>query len=310
MACPLAFGEVGVKERVKKVMNYRKPAFWVIMAAIACIVVAVCFLTNPTDDTFNIRIVIPAGGEEEFYYSDEEISPTGKTITLSFGEGLGDTEVVLKPMYVIEENDCESTYLAPGKPVRMDAVKGAWFKIGVAVSNPTDEDMIVYVRAKGVTVRIADSAEVKVEDLEETQPSQPPFDELPSIGGLESSSDDQEIENPAEVIAGLLDDICNPATLTDPDMGLSSNPGDYILAHPTEYQELIYYGEYTLRYCFKRFENGDETGLCGKIMAHVCEEILQTEDMLPVNAGTAATGQSWYDTLRAHAGNMVEPYLD
>lgn len=47
-ACPLAFGEVGVKERVKSVMNYKKPAFWVVvLAVIACIVVAVCFLTNP-----------------------------------------------------------------------------------------------------------------------------------------------------------------------------------------------------------------------------------------------------------------------
>ena len=49
-ACPLAFGEVGVKERVKNVMNYKKPAFWIVIAAVAlCIVVAVCFLTNPKD---------------------------------------------------------------------------------------------------------------------------------------------------------------------------------------------------------------------------------------------------------------------
>ena len=47
-ACPLAFGEIGVKERVKSVMNYKKPAFWVIiLAVITCAVVAVCFLTNP-----------------------------------------------------------------------------------------------------------------------------------------------------------------------------------------------------------------------------------------------------------------------
>lgn len=47
-ACPLAFGEVGVKERVKSVMNYKKPAFWVIvLAVVVCVVVAVCFLTNP-----------------------------------------------------------------------------------------------------------------------------------------------------------------------------------------------------------------------------------------------------------------------
>lgn len=47
-ACPLAFGEVGVKERVKSVLHYRKPAFWILAAAvIACVAVAVCFLTNP-----------------------------------------------------------------------------------------------------------------------------------------------------------------------------------------------------------------------------------------------------------------------
>ena len=47
-ACPLAFGEVGVKERVKSVMKYKKPAFWiVVLAIIACAVLAVCFLTNP-----------------------------------------------------------------------------------------------------------------------------------------------------------------------------------------------------------------------------------------------------------------------
>ena len=50
-ACPLAFGEVGVKERVKSVLNYRKPAFWIIVAAlVACIAVAICFLTNPPSD--------------------------------------------------------------------------------------------------------------------------------------------------------------------------------------------------------------------------------------------------------------------
>lgn len=46
--CPLAFGEVGVGARVKKVLSYRKPAFWVLCAALlSCVVVAVCFLTNP-----------------------------------------------------------------------------------------------------------------------------------------------------------------------------------------------------------------------------------------------------------------------
>ena len=58
-ACPLAFGEVGVKTRIKSVLHYKKPAFWAVMAAVlVCIVLAVCFLTDPKageqDDSPNI----------------------------------------------------------------------------------------------------------------------------------------------------------------------------------------------------------------------------------------------------------------
>lgn len=46
--CPLAFGEVGVKMRIKSVLNYKKPRFWILLVAVAvCIVVPICFLTNP-----------------------------------------------------------------------------------------------------------------------------------------------------------------------------------------------------------------------------------------------------------------------
>ena len=52
ITCPLAFGEVGVKERVKNALHYKKPAFWVVAASVAvCVIVAVCFLTNPPTDT-------------------------------------------------------------------------------------------------------------------------------------------------------------------------------------------------------------------------------------------------------------------
>ena len=52
ITCPLAFGEVGVKERVKNALRYKKPAFWVVaVSVVVCTVVAVCFLTNPPTDT-------------------------------------------------------------------------------------------------------------------------------------------------------------------------------------------------------------------------------------------------------------------
>ena len=75
-ACPLAFGEVCVKERVKSVMNYQKPAFGiVILAVIACVGVAVCFLTNPitVDDHFGAEIYEPTPSEQiDEKYDNEE----------------------------------------------------------------------------------------------------------------------------------------------------------------------------------------------------------------------------------------------
>ena len=50
-ACPIAFGEVGVKDRVKSVLNYKKPAFWIIIVAVlASVIAAVCFLTDPVSE--------------------------------------------------------------------------------------------------------------------------------------------------------------------------------------------------------------------------------------------------------------------
>jgi len=80
--------------------------------------------------------------------------------------------------------------------------------------------------------------------------------------------------------------------------------------HSIEYRELLFYGEYTLRYCLNRFRQGNETGLEGRMMALVCEELLQTKGTIPVDADTASTGQAWYDTLYAHGSSRVEPYLE
>ncbi|MBQ8404598.1 MAG: M56 family metallopeptidase, partial [Clostridia bacterium] len=50
-ACPLAFGENGVKARIKGVLNYKKPAFWVILVAVVLAVAAVvAFFAGPASN--------------------------------------------------------------------------------------------------------------------------------------------------------------------------------------------------------------------------------------------------------------------
>lgn len=183
-ACPLTFGEVGVKERVKSVMNYKKPAFWVIIiAVIVCVGVAVCFLTNPKQDRYTLRIVVPAGSQEEFVYTDEEVSTVRNSIKIWSGDGLGDTEVLLFPVNKTAETGYTATYLTHGMPVEFDAEKDTWFKIGVNMQNPTNEDIIVYVEVENVEVRIVDEINSVIEwfDYLETP------DEMKWDGSLEIS---------------------------------------------------------------------------------------------------------------------------
>lgn len=53
--CPLAFGEVAVKERVKNVLNYKKPALWaVILLVVAAAIIGACLLTRPAAEKTGI----------------------------------------------------------------------------------------------------------------------------------------------------------------------------------------------------------------------------------------------------------------
>lgn len=85
----------------------------------------------------------------------------------------------------------------------------------------------------------------------------------------------------------------------------SSNPGDYIRAHEAEYEKLLSYSEYTLRYCFTEFLKGGQIDLRGHIMALACQDI-----MLALGEGytidqNPSTGQNWFDSFRGSAENLA-----
>jgi hypothetical protein len=72
----------------------------------------------------------------------------------------------------------------------------------------------------------------------------------------------------------------------------SSNPGDYINAHKTEYDEIVALEDDALQYMFSLFDKGGQSGLSGHIMASACRDILGLEfEFNPA----IDTGQKWYD---------------
>ncbi len=96
-----------------------------------------------------------------------------------------------------------------------------------------------------------------------------------------------------QVIGSLIETICSgPA--------LSSNPGDYIEAHPIEYRELTYYGRYTLKYCFTKFLKGGQTDLRGHIMRAAMDDIAP-EAQLKLYA---ETGQEYFDAWKDAAKSV------
>ena len=65
-ACPVAFGEVSVKERIKTVLNYRRPSFWIsLLGVIAILFVAVCLLTNPAKEPNTSAATVETAQEQE-----------------------------------------------------------------------------------------------------------------------------------------------------------------------------------------------------------------------------------------------------
>ena len=110
-------------------------------------------------ETYTVQITVPAGTMDEFVYiedfiySDAEISPQKNQLELKTIDVPDYTEFVLKPIEVTEENAYERTYFDKGCPLVIDVEKGAWFQIGIALQNPTDEDIVVSITVENVKVR-------------------------------------------------------------------------------------------------------------------------------------------------------------
>ena len=134
-----------------------------ILSIILILIMSPVFTGCDKQTEFEIGITIPAHTEkdfdyiEDFIYSNEEISTNRNYLTLSLGsvdDDFGHVEIVLKPIEYEEENAYERMLITPGKTMKIDVEKGAWFKIGVAINNDTDEDVTVQVNVKATNVRI------------------------------------------------------------------------------------------------------------------------------------------------------------
>ena len=132
-ACPLAFGEVGVKERVKGILNYKKPAFWIILiSVIACAALAVFLMTDPSSGSHT-------GKNEETETESSETSTADTEVSTSAEE-----ENATQNNTAQENTAQENTVQGASGETKKNALKRAqdpenWKTPGVYPVNPSSE---------------------------------------------------------------------------------------------------------------------------------------------------------------------------
>ena len=426
-ACPLAFGEVGVKERVKSIMNYKKPTFLIMaFAVMACLIVAICFLTNPNKSPHN-PIILPTAAEidsidittldgSQVSYSDREwieqflaVVTQAQATTRESIQDVPNVDIYGKVdiannggvttffYYVDEEKFCieqpyegiyetdvnidslvkgiESSQASYGEISAIDDLDNAISAAILDHYRKDDSDGLIHVESHvllanetmsgtpqfgadnhmkkttvyllvfhekystyggtleavggsygpaALTFTISDSGEYILEEYWEPRDggyyADDIRDKFPGTSADDALNDqayieDLEAQNYSKAlaymnstgsldtrIAELLDEICSSPGV------YASGPDKYLEAHESEYQELLDYGEYTLRYCFTEFLNGGQTDLRGQLMALACQDI-----MLAWGEGYAIdqdpiTGQDWFDHFRSNAESLAKQF--
>ena len=160
-ACPLAFGELSVKQRIRGVLNYRKPKFWVVaVSALLCVVLAACFLTDPVKAN-----AVEAGKNDSFdaqefpVYSNPSVEEAASIQTPTSGTVIGSANLNIRSG--AGTNYAEVGFLAPGSEVTIYEVVTSndlqWGRIG--------SDMWVcmnYIRMNGAaTSRVPSTIETE-----------------------------------------------------------------------------------------------------------------------------------------------------
>lgn len=331
-ACPLAFGEVGVKERIKRVMNYKKPAFWiVVLLIVVSVLVSALLLTNPTAENSQIRKIVKQKG----YTIVEQQT---ETITLSLPVSslpekiFSEEGIEFSEGEIIAYQDETATIYLKSARFSNEGIDQLYFCFDFIFDLPKDGGKTIYpfkVEKNGLTdvVRVTDGsirAENQVFDAAVSDRGQGSFEkiwfyvsteaikkaegkiafdiQLNILSYLQDGKTYEEIFDQAdgkEKLLLLVDQIVN-----NPDCAASSNPVDFIEAKRPLYNEIISYGSSAVDCFVKQLRTG-ENGLRAYIMAVACADITGIGDKdLGANWASAREWLALYDTRASSTASI------
>ncbi|MCB8815315.1 M56 family metallopeptidase [Desulfosporosinus shakirovi] len=311
---PLAFGESNTKARIKNVLSYKQPPFWVVVATLIVTFALVVLLTaNPKNDLLatgvysgfktetlmanktqyvgdNSKVValidampLPAGVVRDSVELQTSATPYSITIhyTVSELEGLDNTYAFHNAIMLFSLVD------------NVDVIYSSIFDITNTPSISTstfphtreyaeqlmDGDVRGYASNTGTIIKFID----RINSIPFGQQIIPPE------------------TNKITVQGPYMDQIEKNLTTIMSSPQMSSNPQDYIKAHETEYNAILAMDHKALTYLFSEFKKGGQNGLKGQIMMNLCRTILGGEDI----KSAVTTPQDWYDNYKGHIQRLA-----
>lgn len=331
-ANPLAFGESHVKTRIKNILNFKKPAFWVIVVAVAAVcAAAIAFATNPPkggtiseEDKRKLADVVseyymkadPANKGTLKIYNIKKFGSSYLVLTQKYrGEGesfsvlfLADSgfNIVAKAPGDIPISPCFSANVVKyqGKSIVYGNFKNKKWNPQTDLVTDVQIDFIKITFEDGTYVREQVSMDKGYIVVVDTLSNIRNIEVYNSKGELQSDLINESAcseydfidvigEKSSDRITSLIEENL-AAIMSSPEN--SSNPQDYINAHQAEYNAILALETQALPYLFTEFEKGGQTGLKGYIMQNLCWDILGEDNIQYASKDP----QDWYDTFKEH----------
>lgn len=314
LGSPLAFGESNIKSRIKNILNYKKPALWVVaLAVVATASLLVALTANPKSEqapahTVYSGYMIETLMDNKTPYVGNNVKDIALIDAMPLPEGIVRNTVELQTAaspYGITINF--SMNGASGIKGRGAVGGDAFYRNSIILFSLIDNVDVINCKITDSTGKhdgasynftyTREAAEKLIgEDVRHFAGSADALENL--INRLNNTP--FGANTAAQAAASSQIERYLVIIMSSP--RASSNPQDYIKAHEGEYNAILALDTKALPHLFSEFNKGGQTGLKGHIMERLCRTILGSEDI----QYESINPQDWYDHYKAHTQRIVE----
>ena len=311
---PLAFGESNTQARIKNVLSYKQPPFWVVVVTLIVTFALVVLLTaNPKNDLLVTGVYSGFKTETLMANKTQYVGDNSKVVAL--------IDAMPLPAGVVRDSVELQTFAKPYSITihytvsELEGLNNTYaFHNAIMLFSLVDNVDVIYSSILDITNKPSNSTSTfpytreyaeQLMDGDVRGYASNTGTIITFIDRINSIPFGQQIippeTNKITAQGPYMDQIEKYLTTIMSSPQISSNPQDYIKVHETEYNAILAMDYKALTYLFSEFKKGGRNGLKGQIMMKLCRTILGGEDI----KSAVTTPQDWYDSYKDHIQRLV-----